>query len=234
MAEIKSNKNKSFQLQQIPLPVKLKTDTTFQNFIVGKNNTAVAYLQNPSEQFIFLWGQTGVGKTHLLQACCHAAELSFYLPGREYENYSPQMLQNLEALKIICIDDLQLFAGNKAWEEAIFHLYNRCLTTGTRMVFSAAIPAQEIPLQLKDLQSRLIAAVASFIEDLSDLEKIQALQNYSAAREMELPNEVAQFLVTRCDRSLKNLIDLLDKLDQASLSAQRKLTVPFVKIVLDM
>ncbi|MOA50116.1 DnaA regulatory inactivator Hda [compost metagenome] len=84
-------------------------------------------------------------------------------------------------------------------------------------------------MKLPDLKSRLTLALVFQLHALSDEDKLRALQLRASRRGLHLTDEVGRFILTRGPRSMNLLFDLLDILDQASLQAQRKLTIPFLK-----
>ena len=86
-----------------------------------------------------------------------------------------------------------------------------------------------MPIELLDLRSRLNCGLVIQINELNDPEKIKTLQLHAQQRGLTLPTSVGHFLLKRCARNMHDLLKLLDKLDEASLIAQRKLTIPFVK-----
>ena len=102
-----------------------------------------------------------------------------------------------------------------------------------KLLFSYAAPAS-LPLKLADLKSRLGAGITFHIQSLSDEEKLMALQLRARFRGMVLPAEVGQYLLRHFPRDMGKLFLLLDELDRASLAAQSRLTIPFVKTVLQM
>ena len=226
--------------QQLPLQLSLRDDATFENFLCGKNTIVLealhALLANRGEHFIYCWGALGVGRSHLLQACCHALASTsnqvVYLSLQNMPSLSPSVLENLEQLSLICIDDIDVVLGNTQWEEALFHFYNRVRDANSRLVVSASCAPRESNCQLMDLRSRLAWGLVFKIESLTDEEKIQALQMRAENRGLVLPKEVGQYLLRRFPRNMVNLFDVLEKLDQASLIAKRLLTIPFVKTVL--
>ena len=132
---------------QLPLGLQLNDSATFANFVAASPSVvlqsvhATAQGDEEGEGFLYLWGGQGSGKTHLLQAACHlAAEQGrsvFYLPLSQQEIFSVEVADGLEAMDLVCIDDLQAIAGNPGWEQAIFHLYNRVRDAGKRMVVAA-------------------------------------------------------------------------------------------------
>lgn len=234
-------------MKQLALALSLRDDATFENFYPGDNQPAVAVLEalvskqteivlGKKESVVYLFGQTGVGCSHLLQAACHRADaeglLSTYLPMEEVMYLSPELLENLEHIDLICIDNIDLIAGNSVWEEAIFHLYNRLRESETSLVVSGKLPLQETPIRLKDLISRLSWGFVFQVKGLTDDQKISALQQRAHARGFSLPVQVGQYLLRHYTRTMPELFALLDKLDSASLIAQRRITLPFLKEVL--
>lgn len=225
---------------QLPLPIALHQDLSFANFYPGKNQFILDSLKKialgKGEFFIYLWGQPGLGRSHLLQASCQTATennlTAFYLPLAQLDQLSIKLIENLEIFNLICIDDLQLIAGNKLWEEAIFHLYNRSQRPKTRLIISANKPPAELSLTLPDLTSRLLSGTILHLQELEDAEKLSLLQTNAHSRGLELPFEVAQYLLNHHPRNLNLLFNALNQLDQASLINQRKLTIPFLKKIL--
>jgi len=128
---------------------------------------------------------------------------------------------------------LQAVIGNAEWEVAIFDLINRVRETGrTLLIMSADQSPVNLPVQLPDLASRLTWGEVYQLAPLNDKQKIDVLQKAAYQRGIELPDETANFLFKRLERDMKTLFNALEKLDQASLQAQRKLTIPFVKEIL--
>jgi len=228
---------------QLPLSFKLKDDATFANFYPGKNVAALSCLWSVSkgqgEQFVYLSGFSGVGKTHLLQAVCHATlsygVSSLYLPLKESTLIETEYLlglENLENLDVICLDDLDKVAGCFKEEEALFHLYNRIRENGGTLLVASKIYPIQSEFQLPDLTSRLGCGVMNRIFSLNDEEKLAALQLRAQVRGLSLDETVGGFLLRRCPRDMLKLFSALEKLDKAALANQRRLTIPFVKIIL--
>ncbi|KRW59661.1 DnaA regulatory inactivator Hda [Pseudomonas sp. TTU2014-080ASC] len=225
---------------QLPLGVRLRDDATFANFYPGANAAALGYVERLceadagwTESLIYLWGASGVGRSHLLQAAClrfdQFGEPAVYLPLGLVAQYGTALLDNLEQFELVCLDDLDAVAGDKVWEEALFHLFNRLRDSGRRLLLSANAPPRELPIKLPDLKSRLTLALVFQLQQLSDEDKLRALQLRASRRGLQLSDEVGRFILTRGERSMSSLFDLLECLDQASLQAQRKLTIPFLK-----
>lgn len=223
----------SFTGQQIPLRIGLRDSATFANFHAGPNAAVVHTLQLGEEPFIYLGGGHGSGRSHLLQAACHAESeqhgQAAYLPLSECMTMSPQMLEGMEQLSLLAIDDVQLLSGHSGWELALFHLYNRVRDAGKRMIVAGNGAPVSLGITLPDLLSRLGWGPVFQLQPLDDEDKSAALRMRAKQRGMELPTEVADYLLNHASRDMHDLFSLLERLDEGSLAAQRRLTIPFVK-----
>lgn len=226
-------------MSQLALKLSLRETATFQNFYPGDNLSVIqalqALVQGQSDHFIYLWGQPGVGRTHLLQATCHClpTEAVMYFSLRASE-LTPEILDNLENRTLVCIDDIDAVLGQYDWEEALLHFYNRAREQQVKLIISGNDLPSRLPGQLADLRSRLSWGLVFHVAGLSDEQKIKALQIHARERGIELSDDVGHFLLRYCPRNMTDLFFLLEKLDQASLIEKRKLTVPFVKQVLGL
>lgn len=225
---------------QLAFDLQLKTSFNFDNYVVGDNALCVALLQQSSqatgEQQLFIWGQAGCGKSHLLQAVCTSTSqqqrVASYLPLSILWQHGSEILQGFEQADLVCIDDVQCIAGKPDWQEALFHFNNILRSQNKNLVYAANLPPNELDLNLEDLRSRLNWGPVLQINPLDDAGKFKALQLRAQARGYELPENVAQFLLNNFARDLVALFERLDQLERVSLQQQRKLTVPFVKQVL--
>jgi DnaA family protein len=227
------------QPTQIPLGIRLRDSSVFASFFPGRNQPVVDALLSLREgelpRCVWLHGADGVGKTHLLQAvCAYAGERNLtaaYLP-LATPGITPDLLAGCGQIANVCIDELQVAAGRREWESALFSLYRELEEHRGRLwVASASAPAG-LPIQLRDLASRLSGGLVLTLQPLSDEEQIEALKLRASLRGFELPDETAQLLLRRLPRDMGNLCAFLDELDEASLAAQRRLTVRFVAEVL--
>lgn len=232
---------KSFELKQLPLPIQLKEPINFDTYCSGENQQIVTALQQlavgKGERFIYLWGEEGSGRTHLMQAVCAqagAAQLTaVYLPLTELISYTPEIVEDLHSLDIICLDDIDKIAGNAAWEEQLFYLYNQLLLHKKFLLVSAKTAPKHLNMQLPDLKSRLSSGLIYQLKSLSDADKRKVLQLHAVQRGLNLEDEVADYMLSHYSRDLTHLLTMLKELDIASLSSQRKLTIPFVKVVIE-
>lgn len=223
--------------EQLPLALRLRHAPRLADFVVGRNLAVLAALNaaldGTGEPLIFLTGPGGSGRTHLLSGQCAEAEQRglrcAYLPLREHDTLATQLLQDLESLDLVAIDDIDAIAGNDPWEQALFALFNRCRDAGTRLLFSADRGPAALPLILPDLRTRLAWGLTLALTPLDDPGRIDLLQALARRRALELPTEVARYLVERGPRHPKELSEIIERLDRESLAQQRRLTVPFVR-----
>jgi DnaA family protein len=225
---------------QLPLGISLKDSATFKNFYLENDALLLATLgecaQGGEEGLIYLWGSQGTGKTHLMQAACHHAAdhqlTSSYLPLAEMMEYPTDVLEGMENLSLVCLDDLEVIAGKQDWEVAIFSLFNRIREQQGHLIVAASASPDGIGLQLPDLVSRLKWGPVFHLQPLSDEGKLSALQLRARARGFDLPDDAGRYLLRHFVRDMHALFRLLDDLDEASLVEQRKLTVPFIRKVM--
>ncbi|HSW68823.1 MAG TPA: DnaA regulatory inactivator Hda [Gammaproteobacteria bacterium] len=229
-------------INQLTLGVGLKDEATFANYFAGPNSLLVQELkksaQGLGERVIYFYGAGAQGSTHLLQACCHEAHQqglsAVYLPLASLIDFSPDVFEGLESRHLICIDDVHLIAGKTAWEEAVFHAYNRIQDAGGQLIVTAKMAPKSAGFILPDVVSRLSWGIVIQLQLLTDAEKLQILIMRAERRGMTLSEEVGKFILTHCPRHMSTLFAALDALDKVSLAAQRKLTIPFVKTVLEI
>ncbi len=232
------------QPRQLALQITLDDTATFDNFhVTDANRALVNYLQDPAAlaQFTWLWGATGAGCSHLLQAVCQqdavdeAAQpwtASFYVPLRQHADWHPDILLGLETLQLVCLDDVDAIAGLTDWEEALFHLFNRLRDSGTRLLMAARMAPREAAFVLPDLLSRLQSGVVFQVHEPDDEDKLQALRKRAARRGLELSEEVARYILQRTERGNTELFTLLERLDSHSLQRQRRISIALVRDLL--
>ncbi|ATC95158.1 DnaA regulatory inactivator Hda [Pseudoalteromonas tunicata] len=234
----------SHEPMQMALAVTLPDDETFTSYFGGENSLVVSHLKNSFEQmktdfqFTYLCGLADSGKSHLLYATCVYAQerglSTILLSMKEIIGLEPSMLDGLESLSVVCIDDLHLIAGHPNWERAMFNFYNRFNEPDKLLLVASDLLPDMITIQLPDLESRLKWGTTFQIRSMSDDDKAEALVKRAKMRGLELSIECARFLLTRLSRDMRALLDVLDKLDHASMVQQRKLTIPFIKVTLNL
>lgn len=230
-------------MQQLSLPIHQFDEDTLDNFYGDNNllllNSLHKNFQQLQQPFFYIWGNQGCGKSHLLKAISNHLlsqyRNSIYVPLNKYAYFSTAVLDDLEQQEVICLDDLQAVIGDHAWELAIFDLFNRVKEKANcLLIISANQSPTALPVKLPDLASRLRWGEIYQLQPLDEAQKIIALQQNALQLGIELPEETANFLIKRLDRDMHTLFATLNKLDKASLQAQRKLTIPFVKDILGL
>jgi DnaA family protein len=227
-------------MRQLALDLKLADFALFETFYAGPNAAVVGTLKQaatePGPRVTWLWGGTGTGRSHLLQALVAAAskagDICAWLPLAD-SDLAPGMLEGMGALQVLCVDDIDRVAGDAAWERALFRMFEDLRNNKGRLLVSASAPASEVAFALPDLQSRLASGPTWKLQPLDDDALLAAMQLRARWRGLELPEETGRYLLRRVERTTATLFALLDELDAAALEAQRGLTIPFVSNVLE-
>jgi DnaA family protein len=145
----------------------------------------------------------------------------------------PQALSGFENCSVLCVDDVDAVAGDLEWEQALFRLFNEASELHTRMIFAARAAPRHIDWRLDDWRSRAAACTVYQVRELDEAGRAEALRLRAAQRGLQLPAETLDYLLKRMPRDLRSLFDILDELDEASLVAQRRLTIPFIRDALE-
>ena len=197
-------------MKQLLLDIKPPAPPTLQNFVVGRNAEAIASLNaaltnNAQSQFIYLWGEKGSGKSHLLLAC--------------------------KAMGMRVADDLHLLDNDA--QIALFNEYNQLKESGSFLITAGLHAPTQMGLR-DDLATRLAWGLVYQLHPLNDEEKAQALKQHAAERGILLPSEVVDYCLRYLRRDLPTLMATLDALDEWSLVTKKPVTVPMLKKLLQL
>lgn len=225
-------------MRQLALELRLADFALFATYHAGENAAAVAALKSavtsPGRAVHWVWGADGSGRSHLLQAAvAESAGRCAWLPLADYADASPGMLDGMGALDLLCVDDIDAVAGNPDWERQLFRVFEELKAGQGTFIASASSSPAEAGFTLRDLQSRLASGPVWRLRSAGDDDLLAALQLRADWRGLELSDEAGRFLLRRVTRSTASLFRLLDEVDQAALEAQRKLTIPFLRSVLE-
>lgn len=195
-------------MQQLLLDIQPPPAPSFDNFIAGSNQEAIANLQaaingSAPSNFIYLWGESGSGKTHLLNVC--------------------------EALGAEIVDDVHRL--NESDQIALFNRFNALKDTQTVLVTAGSHAPTQLSLR-EDLATRLAWGLVYQLHPLTDLEKSEALKTHAKDRGMQLPDEVITYCLRYLRRDLPTLMTTIDALDNWSLQTKKAVTVPLLKQLL--
>ena len=225
---------------QLPLALRYPPDQRFETYVAAPAGALAqlhALAQAASADWLYLAGLAGVGKTHLALALCAAAEAAgrraAYLPLKAASGRLRDALDAFDG-EVIALDGLDAMAGQRDDEIALFDFHNRARSAGTALLYTARVAPDTLPLTLPDLRSRLSQCTRINLSPLDDAGRRAVLRDRAQRRGLVLDAPALDWLLRRVGRDIAGLTDLLDRLDRASLAAQRRITVPFLKQTLDL
>ncbi len=197
-------------MKQLLLDIKPAAPPTLLNFMAGRNAEALASLNTAitntaQSKFIYLWGESGSGKSHLLSAC--------------------------EAIGMKVVDNVHLL--NNEAQIDLFNTYNQLKENGDILITAGLHAPTQMGLR-DDLATRLAWGLVYQLEPLNDAEKALALQNHAAERGIRLPTEVVYYCLRYLRRDLSTLMATLDALDEWSLTTKKPVTVPLLRQLLQL
>lgn len=200
---------------------------TLENFVAGRNVELLSALRHAltgatSERSVYLWGETGSGKSHLLQAAVRQVKAQGL--SAQYAHAAVP-----DAAQMVAVDDVE--ALDEAKQVALFALYNRQRESGGILLVSGTAAPAHLNLR-DDLRTRLGWGLVYQVQPLNDTEKARALEQHALARGFELPHDVTQYLLRHGRRDLPSLLQVLDALDAQCLRLKRAPSVPLLKEVI--
>jgi DnaA family protein len=224
---------------QLPLALRYPPDQRFEGFVAAPAG-AIAQLEalarGTAGDWLYLAGAAGSGKTHLAIAACAAAESASrragYLPLAAAAGRLRDALDALQDNALVALDGLDAIAGLREDEVALFDFHNRAREAGMSVLYTARVAPDALPLALPDLRSRLSQCARIALAPPDDAGRREVLRLRAQRRGLAIDEAAIDWLLRRVDRDLSSLAALLDRLDRASLAAQRRITVPFLREVL--
>jgi DnaA-homolog protein len=201
-------------MRQLVLEISPQPAPTLESFVTGRNGELVAKLQDLAagrltETVVYLWGEKGSGRSHLLGATLRAAA---------------------NPARISVSDDVDSL--DEPSQIALFNRINeireRALEQGGTLLAAGSAPPAQLALR-DDLKSRLAWGLVYQVRTLADEEKATYLREAAARRGLRIADEVVAYLLAHVRRDLPTLVSILAHLDEYSLSRQRPLTLPLVR-----
>jgi DnaA family protein len=222
---------------QLPLALRWPAHQRFETFVAGQNGVAIDLLRTAAvgadSSWLYLAAPLGSGRTHLLIATCSAANdagrSAQYLSMAALRAPRAHAIRGFGGSDLLAIDDLEAIAGERDAEHALFDLYNRCRAERATLLFAASAPPAQSGIGLADLVSRLSACTQAVLKPLDEDARRALLRDRARARGIELDDSVLDWLFARAKRDLGSLLGVLERIDRASLAAQRRVTVPFLR-----
>jgi DnaA family protein len=221
-------------MRQLLLDLGAEKPQTLDTFVEGQNAELLQLLQlfvrraprTPSECFVYVWGDPGAGKTHLLRALETDATARYIAAGSPVDAYLFE-----KDVTLYLLDDCERLSADV--QIAAFNLYNEVKENGGLLVAAGATAPAALVLR-EDLRTRLGWGLIYQVRGLSDDEKIEALRQAALARGIGLPSGVLPYLITHFRRDMRSLSAMLDALDQYSLETQRPITLPLLRSLLQL
>jgi len=217
-------------MNQLGLPILLDSKMLLDNFLGNKQLlkfiTEIYFDKTSAE--IYVYGTTGLGKTHLLQGAALRA-LSEQQSAMYIDCFNPlpgHVLESIEQLNWISIDNVDVIHENQ--HDLFFDLYNRAKQAKVTMLISGSGLPSEL-IVMKDLKTRLGLATIFQLEELDDKLTMSVLNNQMSDRNLSIDSKVYEYLFKYYSRDVKVLLKAMDDLDKASLQAKQSITIPFVR-----
>lgn len=217
-------------MRQIPLAIGIEAPRTFETFVPGANALAIAHLQALGAQAapVYLWGGSGAGKTHLLEALVHRLDAQGMRAGW-FNAADPAPWTFEEAWSLVVIDNADVL--DAAQQHAAFSVFVEATTHGVPLVAAGRVPPVDLAVR-EDLRTRLGWGHVFAVQPLGEADARATLRRVADQRGIFLSDDVMDYLLTRFARDLKHLVAQLDRLDAFSLSTKRQITVPLLKQML--
>jgi DnaA family protein len=226
-------------IRQFPLDLRWPPHQRLDAFWPGANVPALQGVSDAAQgagPWLYLHGASGTGKSHLLIAACRAApeagRPARYLSLAQLAAPRGAAIGGIEPDGLLAIDDVQAIAGDPGAERALFDLYNRAKAADARLLFAAHASPAEIGLTLPDLVSRLAMCTQYGLRPLDDAGRRAMLRVLASRVGLRLDDEVLDWWLARQPRDPASLVALLQRVDRASLAAQRRITIPFLRELL--
>ncbi len=221
---------------QLAFPLSGDDKASFDNFWVGHNVELVraikASVQTCEPNVVYFYGAQSSGKSHLLFAAMRLAKqeiinTSYLSLADAY--VSPDMLSAVDVKHLVCIDNVQAWAGDKTKERALFTVFEQIKHAGGQLIVSATQPPDRAGFAIRDLVSRLSSGLIYPLIELTDEQQFDVIRMRAMHRGLSISDDVLRYILNRSTRNTSELLEILDKIDQASLVEKRKVTIPFLQ-----
>ena len=224
---------------QLAFPLSSNDKASFENYWLGHNSELVTAIESSvragEPKVMYYYGPSGTGKSHLLFAAMRLAKseainTSYLSLSDDY--VSPDMLAVVDVKHIVCVDDIEAWAGDSDKERALFTLFEQIKHAGGQLIISAVQPPDASGFAIKDLVSRLSSGLIYALHELNDEQRFEALKMRAKVRGLSISDDAVRYLQSRSSRDTGELFDVLERIDRASLVEQRRVTIPFLQNLL--
>lgn len=219
-------------MRQLLLNLEAPKPQSFDSFVAGRNQELLQRLTQLagtdaaalSDRFVYLWGEPGSGKTHLLRAVESAAQARYLKSDADPEAFAFE-----PTIRLYLVDDCDRLSAEA--QIAAFALFNQVRENGAALITAGAHPPALLAVR-EDLRTRLGWGLVYQVQGLTDEEKIAALSQAAQIRGLALSAGVLPYLITHFRRDMRSLSAMLDALDRYSLETQRPITLPLLRELL--
>lgn len=221
-------------MKQIALDLAMTPAATLEDFLPGPNVQALQHIRKicsaETEVFAptYIWGPSGVGKSHLLHALHHELRMRGARVAWLHAGSSPCQPYDEDWAAVI-MDDVHLYDAHL--QHLAFGFFVQSAACGCPVVAAGSTPPADLPLR-EDLRSRLGWGEVFVLQTLPDEDKFQVLARAASRRGLRIADEVLAYLLLRFSRNLGDLMALLERLDHYALQTQRVVTIPLLKSML--
>jgi len=224
---------------QLAFPLSGSDKASFENYWLGHNSEVVTAIEASvrvgEPKVVYYYGPSGVGKSHLLFAAMRLAKAEIintsYLSLND-DYVTADMLAVVDVKHVVCVDDIETWAGNTDKERALFTLFEQIKHAGGQLIVSASQPPELSGFEINDLVSRLSSGLIYPLHELTDEQRFEALKMRAKARGLSISDDAVRYLQSRSSRDTGELFEVLDRIDHASLVEQRRVTIPFLQNLL--
>lgn len=224
---------------------------TFENFIVGSSNrfayaACTAVSREPAHSYnpLFIYGPSGLGKTHLLYAITNEIHKNFpestiiYVKGEEFTN---QMIESISRgltgefrekyrkADVLLIDDIHFIAGKEATQEEFFHTFNDLYDHGKQIILTSDRPAKDIQKLEERLRTRFEWGLTADIQPPDFELRIAIMQNKAQTLGRTFPNDVLSFLAEKLTNNIRQIEGAIKKIIAYSYLNGEDITIPLVQ-----
>src|SRR5690625_144960 len=210
-----------------PAAPRLNSKYRFESFVVGSNNNlahaaAQAIAERPGQTYnpLFLYGDAGMGKTHLMHAVGHAVAERFPQLAIEYvttETFTNDLInairekdtnsfrERYRSVDLLLVDDVQFIAGKEQTQEEFFHTFNSLYEAGKQIILSSDRPPKNIPTLENRLRSRFEWGLITDIQPPEFETRVAILEQNAQFRKVVLPTDVAEYIARQATSNIREL-----------------------------